>query len=223
MDGSKPDPRITFFGNHLKLNLQTKKASLYDVSSCEIITNNDKIELDKVTLNSYATKFRVSKSVQINECDTFYHGADGMQIQPQTRDGNELEIHITTLNIHQNKDFNLLNNGEIDTVNIKAGGELKSDFKLTVHNIHVKMPAAHIDGRSSCLINGYILGVPESITIDLHPNDTFVWQFDLDFPTLSLVRGNQEFAQNCDKWAKVYNDHPTDGIYNWAQCIKYNG
>lgn len=221
-DGSNQNQpyNIKSSGNY-ELSLQSSNVSLESSGNISFISDNDEIKLNKFILPSHELQIQHNKNIIINEIDAF-KGKNVLQIdQPETR--NEIKVTAKNVNVHQNSQIEI-KNLEIENLKIESWGSINVE-NVVFQNLEIDYLGEALDGVTNVLIKGNVSCIPKSIKIKVSSSHLFYLEGQI------YVRHNlcihesafPDFIEKCEKWVKVYNDHPTDKIFNHARCTHYNG
>lgn len=218
-EGSNKNPPyiIQLHGNH-DINYQSSKFSLEGYGEVTLHSEKEVLEINKLTYSSNSIIINHDKNIKINEINIHDRDNDNAIRFTPIGSNSNLDVSVNTLILHQNS-YVKINQLNIDTLKVESKGSVESD-KITVQNIEINILRASIDGSVAIPINGNIFGIPKSIKVNIDQEGSPFWleEIYISHP-LEIASGrNEEFIQNCESWAEVYNKNPTDPIFNYAKC-----
>ena len=177
------------------------------------------IELSKLTVfqPTQSREFLIyhNKNVTFNEIDFYLRESDLIFIP----NDDEQKSKVFAKNVKlQQKISAIVNHIQIENLYAAPSSSLKSQM-VSVENIEINILEANPYAGSTVLI-GNITGVPKSIKINRVSVNKLLDDHIYVKSDINVAEGyNEEFFQNCEEWAKIYNDNPTDDIFNQAFCI----
>lgn len=203
----------------ITLNLESKNAEIYGYGNITLVSNKETIELSKLTVfqPTQSREFLIyhNKNVTFNEIDFYLRESDLIFIP----NDDEQKSKVFAKNVKlQQKISAIVNHIQIENLYAAPSSSLKSQM-VSVENIEINILEANPYAGSTVLI-GNITGVPKSIKINRVSVNKLLDDHIYVKSDINVAEGyNEEFFQNCEEWAKIYNDNPTDDIFNQAFCI----
>lgn len=221
-DGSNKNPpyNIKLQGKY-DLNCQTSQLSLEGKGEATLITEQDKLEIKKITIVDSGIIINHDVDVNIEEVN-IHHKVDSNNLEFIPKDSrNNLKVSVNTLKLHQNSRVKV---SEINVDTLIASSKSTVIAKsITVQNLEINELRTAIDGYATRVLEGNISGIPKSIKLNVNHDIPSLYNGQIYIPHSSDIAygTNEEFIKNCEKWAEVYNSNPTDEIYNYASCNIY--
>ena len=215
---NKNPPYVININGKYDINYQSSNLSLEGSGEVTLHSKKDMLEINKLTIARSEIIINHEKDIKVTEINIHQNSNDN-KINFISNDPNKnLNVSTSTFILHQNSQVKI-NHIDIDTLKVESKGSVNAD-NITVRNIEINALNAALDGYTIYAIKGNISGIPESIKIKIDQEGTSILleRIYIPYPYAIAAGYNEEFIQNCESWAKIYNNNPTDPIFNHAFC-----